>query len=339
MIVKIVDIDKHRNETTFRPYLQIQELFKEVGIEFVFEGNQYDMAWIGQASYTDKSKSLKESTDDGLKYLEKFKDQDYILFDGQDSASLIGVWEVFKESSAKLLLKNSLYNNTSLYNLPAINGRHYWVNDGYNPNILTLPTNLKLSGTNWLSTVQPNFFYYKTAKKDIDVFAMFQYPAKENWEYDVQTSYYYTEHRSKCINELKRLPRHIKVVTAEAGKVPLQEYYNLMSRSKIVIAPFGYGEIAPRDLESAMVGSILLKPDMSHISTIPDIFIPGLTYVSLQWNYVDLGLHIEAILKDFPKWQEYYVENMRCKYVEEYNPEKLVTHIYNLILNMGGYST
>lgn len=351
--IYIPENHKHRNECLFRPYLTIQDYFRDIGIEFVFSGNNWDLAWIGQASYIDKSLSLKYSTKKGLEFVEKFKGKDYILFDGQDSASLIGTWEVFKESEAKLLLKNSLYEDLKQYeNNANINGRIYWERPlkNHDPNLshdlLLDETNLnpkfknvKLSGTNWLSTVQPNFFQYKEAKKDIDVFAMFQYPAKENWEYGVKTSEYYSDHRQNCIEELKKFPESVRVVTAENGKVPLEEYYSLMSRSKIVIAPFGYGEIAPRDLESAMVGAILIKPSMDHISTLPNVFIPGTTYVSCSWDYLNLVENIGVILQDYRRWQEYYVENMRQKYVEEYNPEKLVIHVHKILSELEGYST
>jgi hypothetical protein len=37
-----------------------------------------------------------------------------------------------------------------------------------------------------------------------------------------------------------------------------------------------------------MCGSLLLKPDMSHVETHPDIFRAGETYVPLRWDFADL---------------------------------------------------
>jgi len=45
--IKLYELDKHRNETTFRPYLMAQDLFREVGIEFT-QGDSYDFAWIAK---------------------------------------------------------------------------------------------------------------------------------------------------------------------------------------------------------------------------------------------------------------------------------------------------
>jgi hypothetical protein len=339
--VFIPEIQKHRNETTFRPYINSSDYFRKIGIKFVFEGNSWDMAWIGQSSYMDKTLTLPDSVDKGIEYLEQFKGRDYILFDGQDSATLKGSVEVFSCSDAKYLLKNTLYSDFDDYRKFSTTGRIYWpldLGDLYRPPLGQDFSRIKLSGTNWLSGVQFNSFAYSHAKKDIDVFAMFQYPAKLNYEWQIETSKYYTVHRKNCIEQLKLLPDHIKIVTAESGKVSLQEYYELMSRSKIVIAPFGYGEIAPRDVESAMLGCVLIKPDMSHIQTIPNVYNNPENYVSVDWNYSNLNTIIIDILNDYTNKQEYYVENFRNDFCREYTSEKMVTHIYDIIKSIEGYT-
>lgn len=336
--IKLQDYHLHRNECLFRPYKQ-NKLFNEVGIEFVTEGNDYDILWIGQASYMDKTTSYKESVDMGIKFVNQFKGQEILMLDGQDSAALLGSWDVFKETDAKLLLKNTVYKDKSNY---VLDGRLYWPVSQLNELTDSVYSKdfskIKLSGTNWLSTVNPTFHDYYQFKKDIDVFAMFQYPAKQNFEWKVETSNYYTAHREKCIAEIKKLSPNIKVVTAENGKVPLQEYYNLMARSKIVIAPFGYGEIAPRDLESAMLGCVLIKPDMGHVETAPNIYNPE-TFIPCQWDFGDLTALIGACLNDYELKREYYVNNMKRSYRTEYSDEKLVLHIYNLLKGLEGYGT
>jgi hypothetical protein len=37
------------------------------------------------------------------------------------------------------------------------------------------------------------------------------------------------------------------------------------------------------------MGSLLVKPDMSHVRTEPNIFIPGETYVPVRWDFSDLA--------------------------------------------------
>jgi hypothetical protein len=72
-------------------------------------------------------------------------------------------------------------------------------------------------------------------------------------------------------------------------RVDQRTYYEEMRRSRICVSPFGYGEICWRDFEAVLMGSLLVKPDMSHLCTEPNIFIPGETYVPVRWDFSDLA--------------------------------------------------
>jgi hypothetical protein len=72
-------------------------------------------------------------------------------------------------------------------------------------------------------------------------------------------------------------------------RVDQKEYYEEMRSSRICISPFGYGELCWRDFETVLMGSLLIKPDMGHVRTEPNIFIPGETYVPVRWDYSDLA--------------------------------------------------
>jgi hypothetical protein len=71
-------------------------------------------------------------------------------------------------------------------------------------------------------------------------------------------------------------------------RVSQEKYYQEMRRSRICISPFGYGEICWRDFEAVVCGCLVIKPDMGHVRTNPDIFVPGETYVPVRWDYADL---------------------------------------------------
>jgi hypothetical protein len=330
--VKIVEIDKHRNETTFRPYIMYYDLFKKNGIEFVFKGDNYDLAWIGQASFIDRKMSYDDSVNKGIDFVNSVKGEKW-LFDGQDSASMLGSYDVLKNTDAEFLLKNTLYADKKEYLKPNFFGRNYWESDYYSEN-KTLPdfNRVKLSGSNWLSTISPSWVYYQEDVKDIDVFAIFSYPGRKNIEFGTETSKYYNMHRERCIEWLKLLPKNIHVVTLpESGEhYPKEQYYKLMLRSKILIAPFGYGEIAPRDLEAAMFGCVLVKPDMEHIETVPKFYIPEETYFPCSWDFSNINSIIENILKNYSTRT---IENSRKRYIQEYKDENLLRYIFNLFSN------
>gem|GEM_PF-541991 len=71
-------------------------------------------------------------------------------------------------------------------------------------------------------------------------------------------------------------------------RVPVKRYFSDMERSIVTFSPFGWGELCFRDFEAVRAGSLLLKPDMGHLKTWPDIFLPGRTYVPVAWDGSDL---------------------------------------------------
>ncbi|NMC99440.1 MAG: glycosyltransferase family 1 protein [Bacteroidales bacterium] len=70
--------------------------------------------------------------------------------------------------------------------------------------------------------------------------------------------------------------------------VPQIKYYAELENSKIVLSPFGWGEVCFRDFEAIVSGSLLLKPSMEHLMTWPDIYKPYETYVPIDWDISDL---------------------------------------------------
>jgi hypothetical protein len=81
-------------------------------------------------------------------------------------------------------------------------------------------------------------------------------------------------------------------------RVDQQGYYQEMRSSRICVSPFGYGELCWRDFETVLMGCLLVKPDMGHIRTEPDIFVAGETYVPVKWDFSDLADVCAHYLKD-----------------------------------------
>ena len=87
-------------------------------------------------------------------------------------------------------------------------------------------------------------------------------------------------------------------VHAPTDRVPPSEYYGEMLRSRICVSPYGYGELCWRDFEAILCGCLLIKPDMSHVTTAPDLFVPGETYLPVAWDYSDLEEVVAPYLAD-----------------------------------------
>jgi hypothetical protein len=72
------------------------------------------------------------------------------------------------------------------------------------------------------------------------------------------------------------------------GPVSQRCFNREVARSRITLSPFGWGELCLRDFEAVRSGSLLLKPDMSHLETWPDIFVSSETYAPFDWEAKDL---------------------------------------------------
>jgi hypothetical protein len=332
--IKLYESDIHRNECAFRPYIKVYENLKDVGIELTV-GDSYDFAWVAQASIIDKKVPLKESVDKGLEFLSKISG-DYMILDGQDSTSLIGTYEVFKESNALLLLKNSLLKDRSLYKQGSVLGRHYWGPGDYKlEDFDHYSDRIILSGTNWLSThwagVNIQWYNYLPPKQ-YDISAMFQYPqGVDVFEHSQLQSTHYDKHRKPMMDVLSKL--NYNIARLENGeRVPIEEYYKRISSSKILLAPLGYGEMAPRDLDAAQFGAVLIKPNMDFIDTSPSIFENNKTYIACKHDYSDLEEKIDMILGNYKDYY-YIIDNARKKFEEQMDPKNLVLYLYNMFKN------
>lgn len=73
-----------------------------------------------------------------------------------------------------------------------------------------------------------------------------------------------------------------------------------LRRSRLCFSPFGYGEVCWRDYEAVMTGSLLIKQDMDHVETDPDIFVADQTYVPVRWDLADFGEKVAWLLDDAP---------------------------------------
>lgn len=79
-------------------------------------------------------------------------------------------------------------------------------------------------------------------------------------------------------------------------KVGRGAYMGELRNSRIVVSPFGLGEITLKDFETLLSGALLLKPDMDHMETWPDIYKAGETMRTFRWDLSDLEAVIEASL-------------------------------------------
>ena len=82
------------------------------------------------------------------------------------------------------------------------------------------------------------------------------------------------------------------------NKLSRRAYFKEMMQSKICISPFGLGEITLNDFECFLTGSMLLKPDMSHMRTWPNFYEDGKTCMMHDWDLYTLEEKIDYALSN-----------------------------------------
>jgi Glycosyl transferases group 1 len=100
---------------------------------------------------------------------------------------------------------------------------------------------------------------------------------------------YYPVHRRMVSQALTRLdPCRTAVNVAGGTAIAFSDFKAELRSSKLCVSPFGWGEVTDRDYEIVINESALVKPDMSHLETEPDIYLSGKTYIPFRWDTSDL---------------------------------------------------
>ena len=329
--IKILNPTQGRNEPTFRPLTFLREmLYTDYSIELTTD-DDYDYLFVGMEDFIDKKKPLKDSIEWGLENLSEITG-DYFLFDGSDSTSLMGAYEVFEQSEAIYLFKNQLLSKEQYKKPTAFNkwffGSGSDLDLGYD-----IPKGkwdrIKLSGYN-LGYLLPQYrnFQPMNQNKQIDVCAIYQAEHKYNEDHKVRNDLHYTTHRKGVWDKLD------SKYNTRKDKLPYQEYIQTLYNSKVAISPFGMGELCFRDFECMQFGTIIIKPDMSIVNTTPNIYIDNETYISVNYDWSNLTEKVDYVLSNFKELNKKINTNIRSMFIEKYSYENLCLYYYNLFSNL-----
>ncbi|MDZ7693142.1 MAG: hypothetical protein U5K69_18815 [Balneolaceae bacterium] len=147
-------------------------------------------------------------------------------------------------------------------------------------------------------------FYENLDDKPID--SVFRGAIKKNKEN-------YAYQRNKVIELFEKYPNYIT-----GDVIPKKKYLDELKKSKTCVSPFGWGEVCFRDFEAIINGCVLIKPDMDHIETWPDLYRKNETYVSIKWDMTDLEQTLNEVVSNYEDYkplvrnaQEIYKEALR----------------------------
>ena len=140
---------------------------------------------------------------------------------------------------------------------------------------------------------------------------------------------WYQFSRGKLLDEIE--PLQSKFRMTGTGRSSAKRYFAELGLSKITLSPFGWGEVCFRDYEAIACGSLLIKPEMSHLTTSPDIYIPGETYVPIPWDFEGAADVCKKYLKD-PKESKRIIRNGRDVLREYFDKGGFVRDIKQTLL-------
>lgn len=139
-----------------------------------------------------------------------------------------------------------------------------------------------------------------------------------------------SHNRVAVVAHRKEIIKKMEERKVECGKIPLPQYFDELRNSKIGVGPFGVGEITLRDFEIIICGALLLKPDLSHMDTWPNLFIPDETYVAHKWDLSDFDEKIDSMLAK-PELSCQIAENALRKYKHALSNEGMLEFTDRLI--------
>ena len=331
--VKMLNPNFDRNVPTFNPLIRVKDMLRDYSIELT-ESDDFDYMFVGMSDFLDKQKPLRESIDWGLENLSKITG-DYFLFDGSDSTSLMGAYEVFEQSNAIYLMKNQLLPNREDYKTPYAFNKFFFGTGSDLDLSYDIPkdmwSRIKFSHNNlgyWNNyhQMQP-----VNTNKTIDLCAIFQAYHKENYDHEVRNDLLYTDHRGGLWDKLQPLKNKYSIITE---KLPYQEYVQQLWSSKVCLSPYGMGEFCFRDLEAMVFGTLIIKPSHKLVDTLPNLMTDDETFIACKYDWSDLEEKLDYVYSNFTELNQRIVHNIRKKYSEEFTSENFCSHYYNIFNNL-----
>jgi len=132
-----------------------------------------------------------------------------------------------------------------------------------------------------------------------------------------------TRHRTSAVKAIKRIAGNHFII--EGRHAPRDEYDAAMQQSKIVVSPWGFGELAYRDYEALYAGAVLIKPDSAFVKTWPSILENEATYIPCRHDWKDLPEKVQYVKDSWKTLEEMRVRNREIL-LEHWQEKKIAEH-------------
>lgn len=342
-MLKVKLHNAERDKLSFHMLLDNRELLKDCGIDIITNDSSYDVTILGFKSLNKyiHDKSYQECFDMTHDLIERINGPIWI-WDTDDSASLIGVYEHLKNPKIQYVFKQFLKSKDD-YEIESVFGRSFWKDDSHKFSQSYKLSNdeynkLKLTGYNhghhliknmpeFVRLCQTNITMNEIRqRKMIHINGLMQlnHPGRKFYNYD--SGHFYTKHRQSVCDKILKLSN--KNRTCIVGQAPFNITNANMSHSLITISPAGMGASCFRDFEAIANYSILCKSELNDIITYPNIFINS--YVQCNKDYDNLDETISEILENYNEHIETLIQT-KSNLLEIYSNENWIRYFINTL--------
>ena len=82
-------------------------------------------------------------------------------------------------------------------------------------------------------------------------------------------------------------------------KISPSKYLDSLKKCKLILSLYGWGEVCYKEFEATVAGASFIMPNMSNILTWPNIYIPGETYLPIDWDLKNFeGIYYKLLNDD-----------------------------------------
>ena len=110
-------------------------------------------------------------------------------------------------------------------------------------------------------------------------------------------------HRETISNSRKKI-KDLLSNKIPVDKISSRKYFKELNLSIAAFSPFGLGEISCRDFEIVICGAAMIKQNMNHLETWPNLWIENKTYLPFEWDFSDFEEKIDFIFSNPEKMVE-----------------------------------
>jgi hypothetical protein len=358
MLVHIITDLSYRARNILHPIHVFSKQLKQLDITIKIQYKPNKSLFSGDVlciiNHYFRPKRFNRNPPKNIEFLEwaRSKAKSIIYFDTNDSSGLTNFdvlpfvdlyakCELLKDRSlySKIFYGNRIYTGYYHNTLDIVDDKNHWVQAQMKPNDqqkIALLWNLGLGDYRTFSKWGRRLLLFSPLSnysirpvtnnllKNIDIFYRGRAPTLLGC-----TNY----QRYETNRQLSTLAENSNYNIVFQGVVPYRQYKNEISRSHIVISPFGGGEVCYRDFESFIAGAALLKPDMSHLETWPDYYEPGVTYMPFAWDFSDFEEKVLDLLES-PEKRQCIAQAGQERYLHSLSPvggEEFAEHFAALI--------